>query len=484
MGAKPSSLPRWANVGGAIVTPGAGKLDVGWVTAERPPAQYLNWYQNLVYLWVLWLSDLFTSGGQAKGNMDLGTTAEANLAPLATYRDYLQKTRANVDHNGYRMGQVSELDEDWRAEPVKISVPLAAGIVTQGAPTINNGSWRYTAASQTFRTEVQVPQGAIITNVIVYWNQQNAANSASATLEYDGSRLSASVPGQRTRTLAGGGIGNFSVDVMNPSGSAPTYLLTKRAAATISSWLQIWIQTSAVTTSTDILDIEVTYILPPDGWDYTGVSTDQASGAGTGTNNDRFQYVDPQANLNQRGLQLLGGVVSSGSAGQSVLAGKWETFHDTNVAYAMEFMVRTGTISDATNRRQFALGIQNNNAGGLNRFVYFFNQDTTTNWQLRVVGSATADTDTGVAIAANTTYRMRLEIYGASLNSSGNVKIRAYINGTLVAETNSSTLPAADKIRPYFKAGVSAGGTTCGPYDFTLGRVRRVWNHLLTQDNL
>lgn len=57
MAAKPGTLPRWADVGGAIVVPGAGKLDVGYVPGERPPAQYENWHKNLVYQWMQYLSD-------------------------------------------------------------------------------------------------------------------------------------------------------------------------------------------------------------------------------------------------------------------------------------------------------------------------------------------------------------------------------------------------------------------------------------------
>lgn len=57
MSAKPATLPRWADVGGAIVTPAAGKLNVGYVPGERPPAQYKNWLQYWNYKWIEYLND-------------------------------------------------------------------------------------------------------------------------------------------------------------------------------------------------------------------------------------------------------------------------------------------------------------------------------------------------------------------------------------------------------------------------------------------
>lgn len=48
----PTDQPRWADVGGDIVEPSEGKKDVGWVDAEEPAAEHMNWLQNLAYLWI------------------------------------------------------------------------------------------------------------------------------------------------------------------------------------------------------------------------------------------------------------------------------------------------------------------------------------------------------------------------------------------------------------------------------------------------
>lgn len=80
--AKPTTLPRWADVGGAIVVPASGKLDVGWVTAERPPAQYMNWWMNLVYQWTLYLNQFFSAAGTATDAIH--TSGVSNLDGLVT----------------------------------------------------------------------------------------------------------------------------------------------------------------------------------------------------------------------------------------------------------------------------------------------------------------------------------------------------------------------------------------------------------------
>lgn len=59
--AKPATTPRWADVGGAIVEPAAGKKDIGWI-AEKPPHQTFNWWQNLVYQWIKWIDDGILTG--------------------------------------------------------------------------------------------------------------------------------------------------------------------------------------------------------------------------------------------------------------------------------------------------------------------------------------------------------------------------------------------------------------------------------------
>jgi len=59
--AKPTDIPRWADtVAGdpaKVNEPPNAKKDVGWVTAEKPPAQWLNWLAFTLYTWIVWLRD-------------------------------------------------------------------------------------------------------------------------------------------------------------------------------------------------------------------------------------------------------------------------------------------------------------------------------------------------------------------------------------------------------------------------------------------
>jgi hypothetical protein len=68
--AKPSDSPTWAtdadypagpngwNETDTKVEPSGGKQAEGFEPSERPPAQYLNWWMNLVYLWIAWLDSI------------------------------------------------------------------------------------------------------------------------------------------------------------------------------------------------------------------------------------------------------------------------------------------------------------------------------------------------------------------------------------------------------------------------------------------
>ena len=85
----PSTLPRWADISGAIVTPTSGKLDLGWIPGERPPAQYLNWWMNLVYQWINYLNSNASAGWHDRlpsgtlSGMTWGGTFYNNLTNVA-----------------------------------------------------------------------------------------------------------------------------------------------------------------------------------------------------------------------------------------------------------------------------------------------------------------------------------------------------------------------------------------------------------------
>lgn len=58
MSTKPTEQPEWASGGSAVlVDPTTGKKQAGWVRKEKPAAELLNWWQNLVWKWTQWLDD-------------------------------------------------------------------------------------------------------------------------------------------------------------------------------------------------------------------------------------------------------------------------------------------------------------------------------------------------------------------------------------------------------------------------------------------
>lgn len=79
--AKPSSLPRWATDGAAQITvPSSGAQDIGHAPDTALTAQLLNWFWNLVYLWIAWFD-------MAKTNIDTNNALieiNAILGPATT----------------------------------------------------------------------------------------------------------------------------------------------------------------------------------------------------------------------------------------------------------------------------------------------------------------------------------------------------------------------------------------------------------------
>lgn len=104
---KPVSLPRWADVSGKIVEPPSGKKDVGWVSEEKLPEGFLNWWKNLTYQWLQFVDDnladdyvevINTVDGYPGANTSQNTTTLSTqfsatpgsvLLPVVTRPDYV-----------------------------------------------------------------------------------------------------------------------------------------------------------------------------------------------------------------------------------------------------------------------------------------------------------------------------------------------------------------------------------------------------------
>ncbi len=74
--AKPTTKPEWIpdSDPSKIEAPSASKQNTGWLSGEKPPYQFFNWFWNLVSKWIEYLED-FTDG--------LGTMSEQDSDSVA-----------------------------------------------------------------------------------------------------------------------------------------------------------------------------------------------------------------------------------------------------------------------------------------------------------------------------------------------------------------------------------------------------------------
>lgn len=424
------------------------------------------------------------------------SAAEGTTTPTTVYRDWNLKRRSTVDHNGYRMGQVTEADERWNVPTTRAwcynVIANAKATGTGGGYVVATpffGGIQFTASGQNFQMLItpQTHGSFSIVSAAASINRSNGTDSVAVGVEISTPAPTAASPTgvhglTFTQATSSSGTGDVILDlavVGGVAGGVSDYVVSSNTTMAINA------ATVGTPSGTNTLyAVSLTVVVDPPGWAYVPDFVVLATGLPAPIVKRAFD--GPSVNINQASFRFAVAAFTTPAAGIGrMVTEQYECFLNADVAYVQEWMMRTGTIAGGANIRTFALGVQSNNAAAENRFIYFFNQNTTTNWQLRVVGSATTDNDTGVAIAANTTYRMRLEILGANVSTAGasSFRIRGYINGVKVVDVIDATFPVADMIRPYFHAGCTAAGATAA-YGYNVGRVRRAWNHLLDGDNL
>lgn len=148
--AKPTVLPRWANVGGSVVTPSSGKMDIGWLGGEKPPAQYLNWLGLNTYTWLAWVDTLINSSDQ----WTKGVVADANL---------------HVQVSG--TGQFKHGDRTLVLGPQDFVIDGGVALLsTAGYMSISASAARVAYAA------IHLPTGKRIKSVTVYMNPQSTAS--------------------------------------------------------------------------------------------------------------------------------------------------------------------------------------------------------------------------------------------------------------------------------------------------------------------
>lgn len=58
MAAKPTNLAAWNTGGANNVEPSSGEKVTGWTVGQAPPSSYFNWWQRLIWQWIVYLDDL------------------------------------------------------------------------------------------------------------------------------------------------------------------------------------------------------------------------------------------------------------------------------------------------------------------------------------------------------------------------------------------------------------------------------------------
>jgi hypothetical protein len=219
----------------------------------------------------------------------------------------------------------------------------------------------------------------------------------------------------------------------------------------VSEWVEDW-RTSGTT--------------EPAGWAF------QASTSGTRA------YSDPISGFPYRHVLISTGTTAGSSP---LLATNYITYIDADRTAVLEWDLRTGADVDTGSSMDLTTGWIFSNGGSNNHGVFFrFNPDVNANVLAEIAGSSTSQTSSGVAVAINTTYRLRIEICGDNAHAGSNFLARFFINGALVHSATFSS-PVADAVRLAHQIDNNGGVTN---YQVRVGPMRGNWNWRLTPDEL
>ena len=194
----------------------------------------------------------------------------------------------------------------------------------------------------------------------------------------------------------------------------------------------------------------------PEGW--TSVVVNSSQGA----------LTDPSSTFEQRGILI----TLPGAAGTPAytLTPNYVHYINDNTRLTWECSVRTPSTLTNTD---YDIGLQYDHSAAGNYFCKFSVVGGTGSWRCKSIGATTVDSSSGVAVAASTTHKLRMELEGGTYTgTAGQFQVQFYIDDVLVA-TNTLTTPGADKIRPYF---YSINHDTLGDTGLLVGRVRMVIN--------
>lgn len=395
---------------------------------------------------------------------------ELLFAAITRWRDWQRNVRLLVDHQGYPGGQISVKDDHWAVDMGTESIAPYVGVRAAGSPvtgSVATGSVVLGASGDAWLVPLPVPFGGIITSIVVWYTSGSSVNTFFGSLLVTNLATNTTPPAgsvSKTITTPAGVFTSFDVMQAPTTGHGP-----KLSRGTEKLTLNLDATTVTASTFITVYDVIVTWARLPTGWTYFGATTDLLAAG------DVFVVSDPVPGLNQRNLQLVSASTAS-VVGSSTANSVNEVYVDADLAHSMDFTVRTGAVGAAMG---VSANVQLVGGGrwGLQR------RASDANWQLAMSDDTTDQwIDTGVAFAANTAYRIKLEYQGPNRNASGLSRARLWINGAPAATATATTTITAGAAG--VSLSVSAATPSAGPFDVRFGRVHRAWNHLANGDSV
>jgi len=89
MAVKPTNLAEWATGAAPIVEPTTPQKQAGWPVDFKPPAQWFNWWMELVHQWMVWLDAFESEAHTWSAIQTFGNAATFNAAINANATVYL-----------------------------------------------------------------------------------------------------------------------------------------------------------------------------------------------------------------------------------------------------------------------------------------------------------------------------------------------------------------------------------------------------------
>lgn len=269
MAAKPASTPRWADGGSAEVTePASGKKDIGWLSAERPPAQYFNWLFNLIYQWMEYLDDgAFTGDHSIAGALTLtgganGAKLEVNAADRLTVRNQADSANGDVeyadDHHGTKTLVIPAAAGQSRSDTTVGDYSDLEFDPGGGAP---GATWRNLTTGASVDFPIVLPTGSRILTVTVHGHDGNGAGEYFQSKVWARALDGTTITQRGTTKQSAGTLNAFTTTVHNAAdgGGSP---LPITVTANIAYIVSVRLQSASGTPGPYVTGVQITYDRP------------------------------------------------------------------------------------------------------------------------------------------------------------------------------------------------------------------------------